>query len=147
MKIAALLDFALGRIRQMTAPTEIILGPLDFQSSRDGSFFKYQYRSTTASELLCMNNADEAGASFVVPVGCKATKIIVYGTSTEIWTVARQDPANNGGDLETTGGVVGTEKDITHIPYAAGMICYLEVSMTAGDHIHGAKITLESIDD
>jgi len=127
-------------------PAEIMLGPIHFQSSRDGSFFKYSYRTSNAGELECMNDEDEAVASFVIPEGCKATKALILGSSiTEKWKIKRSDPLANAFDLETTGGIVGTEKDITEIPYLAGRICMLRINMTLGDVIRGAKITLAPI--
>jgi len=128
-------------------PPEIILGPGHFQSSRDGSFFKYQYRTSAASELECQNSEDEAVSSFVVPFGCKATHVDVYGDFTDPFKIIRNDPENDTEDFETTGGAVGTQMVLgaKEIPHKLGQICFLQINMTAGDKLKGAKITLAAI--
>lgn len=131
--------------KAVTVSTEIMLGPVNFQSSRDASFFKYSYRTSNAGELECMDSEDEAVASFVIPRGYKATKILVFGSSTANWKVKRSDPAADNFDSETTGGVVGTEKTIGEIPHLAGTVCILRINMTVGDLLRGAKITLAPI--
>ena len=97
--------------------------------------------NTGSDRWIESNSTDPMFASIAIPMGFKATDVIIYGSATSAITVYEADINSKTVTSRGTGNI-GTSIDITDVVSDGTNYLLIELAQASGEEVYGGKVDI-----
>jgi len=130
----------------MGSSTRIKIMPSDFMADSDSATYNYALTSAdNGATGRIMHSSLEAIGSWVIPIGFKATHVMLYGNNARSYTVY-QCYISNSTDSSLGSGSMNTLKNITDMTASTTNYMSIRMDLTGtNDRFYGGYITIAKV--